>query len=154
MYACVYVCMHSQVYVCRCKYDNLVVRMRQQADEGACRNHSPGTLDTKKVSPVLSLSAVVVGAGAAAAAVTTAAVSFLIRFVQADVRIFNAAINACAQAGEAVRALLLFQGMPERGLVPDTITYNALINVPGNRLEKCDSCFWSTILCKTCPHKA
>ena len=143
--------MHSHLYVRRCRYDNLVVRIRQQADEGASRNHSPGTLDTKKASPVVSLRAMVVGAGAgaiAAAAVAIAAVSFLIRFVQADVRIFNAAINACAQAGEAVRALLLFQGMPERGLVPDTITYNALINVPGNGLEKCDSCFWSTILCK------
>ena len=48
--------------------------------------------------------------------------------IKADVRIFNAAINACAQAGEVVRAMLLFEGMPERQLAPDIITYNALIN--------------------------
>jgi pentatricopeptide repeat protein len=45
----------------------------------------------------------------------------------ADIVCFNVAISACASEGRSSQALLLLSRMRERGLNPDSVSYNAVI---------------------------
>lgn len=52
-----------------------------------------------------------------------------------DTVLYTSMIHACAQAGQAERALMLFRQMQEGGLVPTLVTYNAVLLATARRVD-------------------